>query len=287
MEEERLKVNAQRERRRRDLTLRSAPDNVPRVSYLVVCLAAIFASGLTLFSGFGLGTLLLPAFAIFFPVDVAIALTAIVHFLNNIFKLVLFGRRADKRVVARFGIPAIPAAILGAALLAYLSRIEPLLAYQLGGRAAEVKPIGLVVGALIVTFALFEVLPALQKLEFERKYLLFGGLLSGFFGGLSGHQGALRSAFLVRAGLSKEAYIGTGVVIACLVDVTRLSVYSAHLTAAHALANWPLLLAATLSAFTGAFLGGRLVKTITMRAIQRLVAAMLFPLALALMIGLV
>lgn len=287
MEEERLKVNAQRERRRRGLTLRSVPDNVPRVSYLVVCLAAIFASGLTLFSGFGLGTLLLPAFAIFFPVDVAIALTAIVHFLNNIFKLVLFGRHADRSVVARFGIPAIPAAILGAALLAYLSRIEPLLAYQLGGRAAEVKPIGLVVGALIVTFALFEVLPALQKLEFERKYLLFGGLLSGFFGGLSGHQGALRSAFLIRAGLSKEAYIGTGVVIACLVDVTRLSVYGAHLTAVHALANWPLLLAATLSAFTGAFLGGRLAKTITMRAIQRLVAAMLFLLALALMAGLV
>ena len=32
----------------------------------------------------------------------------------------------------------------------------------------------------------------LSWLEFDRRYLPLGGLLSGFFGGLSGHQGALR-----------------------------------------------------------------------------------------------
>jgi acyl-CoA reductase-like NAD-dependent aldehyde dehydrogenase len=42
-------------------------------------------------------------------------------------------------------------------------------------------------------------------------YLPVGGLLSGFFGGLSGHQGALRSVFLLRAGLTKESFIATGV----------------------------------------------------------------------------
>jgi hypothetical protein len=46
-----------------------------------------------------------------------------------------------------------------------------------------------------------------------------GGILSGFFGGLSGIQGAIRSAFLVKSGLKKEAYIATGVVIACFVDI--------------------------------------------------------------------
>jgi hypothetical protein len=35
-------------------------------------------SGLTLFSGFGLGTVLMPAFAVFFPVPTAIAATAVV-----------------------------------------------------------------------------------------------------------------------------------------------------------------------------------------------------------------
>ena len=54
------------------------------VTRAVVCGFALLASGLTFFSGFGLGTLLLPAFAPFFPVDRAIALTAAVHFLNGL-----------------------------------------------------------------------------------------------------------------------------------------------------------------------------------------------------------
>ena len=41
------------------------------MDYLIICLVALAASGLTLFSGFGLGTLLMPAFALFFPVPTA------------------------------------------------------------------------------------------------------------------------------------------------------------------------------------------------------------------------
>ncbi len=45
------------------------------MEYLLICPAAVIASGLTLFSGFGLGTLLMPVFAVFFPVDIAIAVS--------------------------------------------------------------------------------------------------------------------------------------------------------------------------------------------------------------------
>lgn len=48
-----------------------------------MCLTALVVSGLTLFSGFGLGTLLMPAFAVFFPVEVAVAATAVVHLATN------------------------------------------------------------------------------------------------------------------------------------------------------------------------------------------------------------
>jgi len=50
--------------------------------------------------------------------------------------------------------------------------------------------------------------------------------LSGFFGGLSGLQGAIRSAFLIKSGLSKEAFIATAVVVSTFVDFTRLPVYA-------------------------------------------------------------
>jgi uncharacterized membrane protein YfcA len=114
--------------------------------------------------------------------------------------------------------------------------------------------------------------------------LLRGGMLSGFFGGLSGHQGALRSAFLIKCGLSKESFIATGVVIACLVDITRISVYASHFSLASA-GNNVLLFAAILSAFLGAFIGNRLMKKVTLRTIQVLVAIMLLGIALALLLG--
>ncbi|MBA4301376.1 Sulfite exporter TauE/SafE [Algoriphagus alkaliphilus] len=72
---------------------------------------------LTFFSGFGLGTILTPVFVIFFPIDLAIALTGVVHFFNNIFKLFLVGRDADKSILIRFGIPAIFSSFLGTSVV--------------------------------------------------------------------------------------------------------------------------------------------------------------------------
>ena len=84
------------------------------MNYIIICGIALLGSGLTLFSGFGLGTLLTPVFALFFPIDIAIAMTAVVHFLNNLFKLLLVGRATDWSIVKQFGIPSVLAAILGA-----------------------------------------------------------------------------------------------------------------------------------------------------------------------------
>ncbi|MEO7432862.1 MAG: TSUP family transporter, partial [Dokdonella sp.] len=197
------------------------------MSYLIVCSVALLASALTFFSGFGLGTLLLPAFALFFPVGEAVALTAVVHFLNGLFKLALTARHADRRVVLLFGVPACVMAVAGAWVLTWLVDSHPLVVYVIAGHAFEVTAVKLVVGLLLLVFASLELIPRFQTLAFGARYLPVGGLLSGFLGGLAGMQGALRSAFLARAGLSKEAFIGTGVVIACLIDVSRLAVYSA------------------------------------------------------------
>ncbi len=68
------------------------------------------------------------------------------------------------------------------------------------------------------------------KLEFDRRWLPVGGALSGFFGGLSGHQGALRAAFLIRSGLDKQGYVGTAALCSMFVDLTRLTVYFAGAT---------------------------------------------------------
>lgn len=256
------------------------------MGYLIICTVALLASALTFFSGFGLSTLLLPAIALFFPIEQAIALTAVVHLLNSLFKLALTGRHVDRSVVIRFGVPAIAMSFIGAWVLVWLSDTSPMFSYAAFGRTASVTPVKLVVGVLLLLFASLEILPRFRKLSFGAQFMPLGGLLSGFFGGLSGMQGALRSAFLSRAGLTKEAFIATGVVIACLIDFSRLAIYASLLARESAHFNYGLLAVAVLAALSGAALGNNYLKKMTMPGIQQLVAAMLFVVALGLIAGL-
>jgi len=257
------------------------------MNYFVICLVAFIASGLTLFSGFGLGTILLPAFALFFPIDIAVSLTAIGHFLNNILKLFLLGKQAKGEVVLAFGLPAIAAAFVGALVLLCLGHMKPILNYQFGGHEFSIFPVKIIIAFLMIAFALIEILPQFSRLKFDKKYLPFGGILSGFFGGLSGHQGALRSAFLIKCGLTKESFIATGIVIACLVDISRIAVYGTHIFSGILNDQKSLLLAAVLSAFIGAYIGNRLVNKITLRIVQNIVTAMLLLIALFLGAGII
>jgi len=225
------------------------------VSFLAVSLAAFVAASLTLYSGFGLGTLMLPVFALFLPVEMAVVATALVHGANNVFKVSLLGRHADRDVILRFGLPAVIAAVLGALVLGMLAGV-----------------------------------PAFSKLAFERRWLPLGGLLSGFFGGLSGHQGALRSAFLAKSGLNTEGFVGSNAVIALLVDLTRITVYMGLFAVAGGSAAqvsaWPLVVAGAAAAFCGVMLGKRYLHKVTMRSVQLLVGAMLFGVGFALLFGL-
>jgi len=256
------------------------------MDYLLICLTALAASALTLFSGFGLGTILFPAFALFFPVDVAIAQTALVHLANNLFKLSLFWRGTDIKTVARFGVPAILAAMAGAKLLTYLADVPEVYTYQLFGSVHSVSVVKITLAGLMFFFASSELKGTIKQRPVTGG-LVFGGLLSGFFGGLSGNQGAFRSAYLLKAGLSKEGFIATGVVLACAVDTTRLSVYAGHLLRPEVTGEIGLVVSAALAAFFGAFIGKRLVRKVTIETVRHVVAWMMIAIAAGLATGLV
>ncbi|MBI5234341.1 MAG: TSUP family transporter [Deltaproteobacteria bacterium] len=262
------------------------------VSYLIVGSASLVAAGITLYSGFGLGTLLMPVFAMFFPVEVAIAATAVVHASNNVFKVAVVGRHANLSLVLGFGLPAVVAAFIGAAALGYASGLEPLASYSIGPRNAVITPVKLVAALLIFIFAMFELLPTLRNLRFDHRHLFLGGFLSGFFGGLSGHQGALRSAFLVKTGMSTETFVGTNAVIGFMVDMARILTYGAAFILAGTAgpigpSQWTLVLTATGAAFVGVLIGRRFLKKIHMKTVQTFVAVLLLGIALALGAGIV
>jgi len=257
------------------------------MEFLVIGSVALVASCLTFFSGFGLGTILMPAFLVFFPLDTAIALTAVVHFLNNILKVIILARAAQWGIVLKFGLPAFVAAFLGARLLFALETMPALYAYSFFGKTAEISSVKLTIAGLIVLFVLLELVPRFSKVSFPPKFLPIGGAMSGFFGGLSGHQGALRSMFLLKCGLAKEAYIATGVVIACLVDFSRIAVYREYIARSQYGDYFSLMVVAVAAAFLGVFLGSRMMKKVTMHTVQMIVSAMLFIIAVLLGAGII
>ena len=254
---------------------------------LLVCITAFLAAGLTLFSGFGLGTLLMPALAWFVPLEEAIAITAIAHLFNNILKLMLLGRYADKHVVVNFGLPALLSAFLGAWVLRSLVVQAPLATYQLFSYQFHVTPLKLTVAILLAVFALLEPSGKDSALSFDRKYLPIGGFMSGFFGGLSGHQGALRSAFLIKSGLTKESFLGSGVVIACLVDLARIAIYGISFPSLTTENHLFILAAVTVSAFAGTWVGNQFAEKATIHTIQYIVSILVFGIAVGLGIGLI
>jgi uncharacterized membrane protein YfcA len=257
------------------------------MTLVVVGVVAFVASALTFISGFGLGTLLMPVFALFMPLERAIAATGVVHFLNGLFKFALVGRRADWRVVARFGVPALVASLLGAWWLVQLSSQPPLFSWMLGQRVVQVTTARLLIGGLLLVFVLVEWVPRWKALTFPPALIPIGGVLSGLAGGVSGMQGALRSAFLARAGLSRDAFIATGVAIACLIDVSRLGVYARGFRAHGAEIDRATLVVAVAAAFAGALVGRRYLERLTMEAVRHVIAVLLLMVAVAMGIGLI
>ena len=255
------------------------------MDYVFIGFAALLGSAITLFSGFGLGTILLPVFGLFFPVEIAIIMTSIVHFANNILKVLLFGRKSSIEVVVKFGIPALLFGFLGAYCLKLLANMQPVFSYILFDKNRAVYPIKVIVGILLLCFSCIEFIPKLKNTAFNKKWLPLGGVLSGFFGGLSGHQGALRSAFLIKSDLSKASFIATGVVIACLVDISRLSIYIFGIEQATTKLNYNLLIYAVLFAFLGIYFGNKLMQKTTLKIIQNTVALFLLFYAFFLIIG--
>ena len=257
---------------------------------LLIALAAAAASAATLISGFGLSTALVPVFALYFPLPLAIGAVAVVHLLNSLFKVGIMRTDIDWPVALRFGVPAAAAALFGATLLGALGEAEPLARYSLGETSFQITPLKLVVGVVIFALVALELSPRATTLRISPSALPVGGLLSGFFGGLTGNQGVLRSAFLLQLRLSPARFAATGAAGAAFVDLARLAIYGTGASAAVLERAGPMrdaLIVATFAAFAGALGGRQLIRVISGALLRRIVAAAMLIVATLMVTGIV
>ena len=209
------------------------------IEYLVlVALGAFIAAALTVPAGFGLSTVLTPLVLLLIPPHEAIAVVAIVHGAHNAGKLALLWENVDLEAFKRYGVWLILGSVVGALLQ---SRVPQ-------------RPLLVILGIALI------VLPALTLSEKWTGYMMpesndrVGGFGSGFMGGLSGHQGALRAMFLSRRISNKMSYAATASILALCVDLSRIPVYLFY-RSEEVFSHYGLTVVLVISALLGARLG--------------------------------
>ena len=119
----------------------------------------------------------------------------------------------------------------------------------------------------------------IERMHFGRPMAWIAGAFSGFFGGLVGNQGGIRSAALLGFDIRKEALVATATAIALIVDGARMPVYLA-IEGRQILAAWPLLLTTIAGVLLGTFWGVRLLRRIPERAFRKLVYSLILALGI-------
>lgn len=225
---------------------------------LIIVLFATFAiSMITLMSGFGIGTVLTPTFALFFDVKTAVFLVALVHIFNNFLKFSLFARHVNQSIFLRFGLLSLMGAIAGSLLQ---GKVDPSL-------------LKVFLGLFLVTIGILEFTPQ-RTWKFPQQFDVVGGFLSGLMGGLIGNQGAIRSAYLLNYDLSKEAFIATATAISIVIDLSRIPIYVIQQSAMleGATLELPLVIGV---AFAGTLVGKQVLKKVSLERFRLMIAIML------------
>ena len=228
---------------------------------LVVAAVAFLAGIVAAVSGFGIGSLLTPAFALQAGTKAAVAAVAIPHLVGTAQRFWILRRHVDRRMLLAFGLTSAAGGLLGALAHAWLSS----------------RWLTLVFGVLLLAAAIAEATGWMARVRWGRRTAWIAGALSGVFGGLVGNQGSIRSAAMLGFDVPKESFVATATAIGLFVDGARLPVYLATQWD-DIVRQWPLVAAAIVGVCIGTAVGSRLLERIPRPLFRRIIAGLLFAL---------
>lgn len=176
---------------------------------MLLGLLTLAASWIGTATGFGTSTVMIPVMVLVVPLPTALLFVGVIHLCGDVWKMLLFKKGLDWKLILGFGLSGIVASFLGASL-----SLNP-----------KVIPLKQILGAFLLLYVGFLFLRRDWALPRTSGTAVCGGLLSGLFAGFFGVGGAVRSAFLAAFNLQKEVYIFTSGLIALFIDLTRVSRY--------------------------------------------------------------
>ena len=233
----------------------------------LILVAGISGGAVAAVTGFGIGSLLTPAFALHVDARLAVAAVSIPHVVGTALRFWLLGGRVDPRTLWSFGLTSAAGGLVGALLQA----------------RAGTPALTVLFGALLLFTAGAELTGLARRMRFEGPAAWFAGGVSGLLGGLVGNQGGIRSAALLGIDLPKHVFVGTATAVGLMVDGARVPVYLWRLhEPMSGIAGWVAL--ATLGVVIGTLLGSRLLVRIPEHVFRRMVAVVLAVLGAAMLV---
>ncbi len=225
--------------------------------FLVAVFVVAIVSGATAaVVGFGIGSLMTPLLAIRFGTTTAVALVTVPHAVATAVRCWRLRAHVSRPVLIRFGLLSAAGALAGA------------LAYTRLGPTALTRALG---GLLVLT-AVAQLTGWASRWQPRGPLVAIVGLVSGFFGGVAGNQGGLRSAALTAFGLTPLQFVATATGTGLLVDAARTPVYLWHSGPAM-LMLWAPIAVGTIGVLIGTLLGERLLLGLSPRRFAQTIGA--------------
>ena len=234
---------------------------------LLILVLVIIASAIGTVTGFGLSTVMIPVMVLLYAMPESLLFVGVIHWFNDLWKLLLFREGIRWKLILSFGIPGIVATVIGAHLvLAIPSAI-----------------LQRVLGVFLISYVAFLFVKSAFRVKQNNVAAGVGGALSGFSAGVFGMGGAIRALFLSAFDLPKPVYLATAGVIAIAIDTSRLTTYLWQGTRIEPMLFWGMILFVPAS-FLGARLGKGLLNRIPQEHFRQIVAAFLFIIGIRLLI---
>jgi len=230
---------------------------------IVVLVVTVLAGGVAAISGFGIGSLLTPLLSVRYGTKLAVAIVSVPHLIATAARFVRLREHLNLKVFLNFGV---------------LSAVGGLAGALLNSRANS-PALTIVFGCLLLLAGISGLTGFLERMRLGRRAAWIEGALSGFFGGLVGNQGGIRSAALLSFGMSKETMVATATAVALIVDGARMPVYFV-VEREGILQAWTILLLAIAGVLLGTFWGVKLLRKIPQQLFPKLLSCLILALGI-------
>jgi uncharacterized membrane protein YfcA len=209
-------------------------------------------------SGAGIGSTLVPVFALHIDFKIAVAAAAAPHLVGSVYRAWRLRQHVDRGVLLRFGLVCAVASLAGA--LAHPRVASHAITY--------------VFASLLVLAGALGLTGLSEKARLGRGGSWVAGAVSGFFGGLAGEQGGVRAVALLGFDLGKESFVATATAVGVLIDVVRMPVYlDTQWTSMRAVL--PEIGMASAAVVAGTWVGAKLLGRVPAQLFRRLVSGII------------